>query len=696
MKKKMQGFTLVELLAVIIIIAIILVLVVPTVLDATNKAKKDSFYIYAQELQGKAVAKYTQDMDDETNLSDCYVYDIRTDLSDKNNTGNYEGWVKVSRTAVSEENKKLASIHITNANPLQYVRYCITEGNTCTPDKSYNIAPDAKDVTVAEIIKNNQKLCVNYQYIEGTNVKEGSLQCVDYNSNSAEDIINSYKYDITLTLKSPDFAVQDFNYVVDGEDVDFKEEFNKAIDSFQEIAKTRSTNPMMISSPVCKVGDPVTYKGTTTIKTEKAQEVTTTSPTFTCPTLSDDQKKFNIILELNGGTAPNGQETKFEQCVGCETSKDIFTPTREGYFFAGWYYDKAFSKQLVGSDSKHVTVSEKLDGTKCVTGYNDVYLYAKWSLDPNSTTTPTVQTTQENTTSTNEVITTSSTTTTTARDTTDMTLLLDTLNVSGQNIEFSPIKFDYEVTVPYSQTSIGVQATAHTPDVTDIDINGNDPLLVGTNEVLINLTNHETYKQNYYRVIVNRLDQGGNLVTQPTNPINPEWDPSSGAPDPTLEDSNAGLEYLMVSGYVLNFNPNIYSYDLNVNSLDPLLISYKTIVKGALVKIDGNENLHDGSEVTVFVQSRNSYYTKTYKITVHFQKETSNQTKYLRTIMVVLLIILGCILVVSTLNKKKVKEDNNNNLNNFDNVANGQINANTSASPFDSTSQNNDQNNNQL
>ena len=61
--KKKDGFTLVELLAVIVVLALIMFIVLPNVLNSISSARKESFYLYAQNLQGKATAKYTQDLD---------------------------------------------------------------------------------------------------------------------------------------------------------------------------------------------------------------------------------------------------------------------------------------------------------------------------------------------------------------------------------------------------------------------------------------------------------------------------------------------------------------------------------------------------------------------------------------------------------------------------------------------------------
>ncbi len=54
MKKNIKGFTLVELLAVIVILALLIVIVANTAIPAMNNAKKKSLQTYAQKVVQKA------------------------------------------------------------------------------------------------------------------------------------------------------------------------------------------------------------------------------------------------------------------------------------------------------------------------------------------------------------------------------------------------------------------------------------------------------------------------------------------------------------------------------------------------------------------------------------------------------------------------------------------------------------------
>src|SRR5574344_1726276 len=65
MKLNKKGFTLVELLAVIVILAIIMVIAVPAVVNQMQKAKKSSFKIYGEKVLNQAMSTYEADMLDE-------------------------------------------------------------------------------------------------------------------------------------------------------------------------------------------------------------------------------------------------------------------------------------------------------------------------------------------------------------------------------------------------------------------------------------------------------------------------------------------------------------------------------------------------------------------------------------------------------------------------------------------------------
>ena len=86
-----KGFTLVELLAVIVVLASIMVLTVPSVLSSMNSARQSSFLIYAGKMLEAAQGKY-QSESLLTTPSTCYNLSA---LSGNGST-QYKGVVKVS------------------------------------------------------------------------------------------------------------------------------------------------------------------------------------------------------------------------------------------------------------------------------------------------------------------------------------------------------------------------------------------------------------------------------------------------------------------------------------------------------------------------------------------------------------------------------------------------------------------------
>jgi len=94
--KKKKGFTLVELLAVIVILAIIMIIAIPAVLNTMQTARKKSFMEYVQKVYNTVQSKWLErSMMGESIDEGIYVYNIKTDL-DLPTTGSYGGYVLVN------------------------------------------------------------------------------------------------------------------------------------------------------------------------------------------------------------------------------------------------------------------------------------------------------------------------------------------------------------------------------------------------------------------------------------------------------------------------------------------------------------------------------------------------------------------------------------------------------------------------
>lgn len=651
--RKKNGFTLVELLAVIVVLALIMVIAIPSVMDAMNKAKKESFFMYVQSLNSKATNRYIQESDVDPEIASCVVYDIDDKDLDISNSGDYEGWVKVERIPVNSGYNSV-SIDVQSSTPLQGVKYCVIKGSKCVPNTSFMVEEGSTKATVTRRIKEGQVMCVNYQYPSSGAINTSETTCKTYSEGTASNDSYDYKVEVTLTDKS--YVVQDYPIVGEGKIT--KKDFYKVLDTNKSAPPLGDTkNPTKISSPRCSTEDAVTYKGITNRETSV---VTTTKTTRkTCNATTTVSNQYSIRFNTYGGTKIDPIET----CTTCSSGETLPIPRRDGYTFGGWYLDAAFTKPVSGVYVNNITTEEKLDSGGCRIGYKDVNLYAKWNsnetttttkgtqiVDPNSTTTRgSIEVTQSTTTErpTNTV-----TTTTTNKDKTDYSLLLKTLSVGGYDLGFDSFTYTYALNVPNSQTSLSLNYEAMQPENVQVSVIGNENLNVGTNHVNVEVFNIYTGKRLMYNIYVKRFGANEVFDPNPTKPIAPPIsDPN--APDPTLEESNAQLKSLLVSGYILKFDPAVYEYDLEITDEENLNVSYTTASSRATVVVTGNENIKEGSVIEVYVQSQNGYYNKTYKINLKRNVPVSNSTKVLRIVVIGLAATLIILLIITAMNKKK-------------------------------------------
>ena len=91
--KNKNGFTLVELLAVIVILAVIMIIAIQSVLNILQTAKEKSFKEYLTKAYTAAEKKYLSRQIMGTS-NNCTMYNITTDLG-MSSTGNYKGYVLV-------------------------------------------------------------------------------------------------------------------------------------------------------------------------------------------------------------------------------------------------------------------------------------------------------------------------------------------------------------------------------------------------------------------------------------------------------------------------------------------------------------------------------------------------------------------------------------------------------------------------
>ena len=97
-----KGFTLVELLAVIVILAIIMIIAIPSVISTVETARHKTMLEYYQKVVTTAERKYMEDsnfgsLPHAGSSINYYLYDIKKDL-DIPSTGSFKGYVQVKKS----------------------------------------------------------------------------------------------------------------------------------------------------------------------------------------------------------------------------------------------------------------------------------------------------------------------------------------------------------------------------------------------------------------------------------------------------------------------------------------------------------------------------------------------------------------------------------------------------------------------
>ncbi len=166
---KRKGFTLVELLAVIVVLALLITLAVPVTNKFINDAKKSAFSKYVDKLYSEAIKQYESDKT--TSLSDsykCIIYDIKKDLG-LDNTKDFTGYVVMVPSIDKPQ------VYITVRNKSYYIKHYkyIKEETDSEEDKK----------TVLEVI---DKYVRNTYSDNIKNYVDGDLGCTAVVPNSSE------------------------------------------------------------------------------------------------------------------------------------------------------------------------------------------------------------------------------------------------------------------------------------------------------------------------------------------------------------------------------------------------------------------------------------------------------------------------------------------------------------------------------
>ncbi len=222
------------------------------------------------------------------------------------------------------------------------------------------------------------------------------------------------------------------------------------------------------------------------------------------------------------------------------------------------------------------------------------------------------------------------------RDEADATL--KSLTIDEVDLNFESEIFDYEVTVLRNVSSLEIEAIPTDNEAT-VKIDNPKNLEIGENTVKIEVDNDGNIKT--YTIKVTKLDEE----------------------DITL----ANLKSLTIEGYTINFQEDVYEYNLEIGDVNFLVIDAIPKVDTAKVEITGNLDLVDGSIIKIKV-SYDDEISNVYRLNIskNLSVNESNITLKIVIIVVVVLIVIAVVVLLIIQKKKKNKPNNKKNDNKKD------------------------------
>ena len=259
--KKKRGFTLVELLAVIVILAVILIIAMPKISDVIKNSKEASLETTAKLIASQAEKKYTENQvldgsstikcSDVAKISDADYESCSITFDDKGNAkvtivgkGKFEGM------AVCNANKNSASISSDCSTDANYFSY------EDVNDSDYGIV---KTTTMSSFEVGDVNRCISYFQVDGATEEQATTIC-NGNTVTVDDKIASLKFSLLAGgIPSSDFdtaglKVESMDIII--ESVEVKDE-DKCKSYIQALGGTEETATAICNGNVLSNGDTI-------------------------------------------------------------------------------------------------------------------------------------------------------------------------------------------------------------------------------------------------------------------------------------------------------------------------------------------------------------------------------------------------------------------------------------------------------
>lgn len=323
----------------------------------------------------------------------------------------------------------------------------------------------------------------------------------------------------------------------------------------------------------------------------------TTKPPVVTTVPSGSEKTFNIIMNPNNGESTASTQSCQTTGQNCKINlASVKVPVKNGFTYNGW------------GNASTCTEGNKTSYTASA----DTTLYACWTATapvvPELPVVPPIIDAGPK-------------------------LLLQTLTIEGQELEFSKFKQDYEIVVLFQIENLVIKATPAKLD-TILELKESYALEVGDNTILITLSDKEDNKTTY-TIKVKRLKEGEEIKKA---------------------SSDATLKNITIKDYKIDFKSSEFDYSLKISSQTKTLDIVPILSdENAEFLVSGPEELVTGSVIKIAVKAEDGTIN-TYSITIEVAKGIKD---YLVYIILGSVLLIGIIALIIANQSKHAKKQSN-------------------------------------